>query len=60
MDQKIIKISLLQLVIMVVYLTITDYLFVVSKYPNPIGIGIWQWVLFIIHVISLALRYCNT
>ena len=51
MVQKIIKISLLQLLIMIIYLAITDYLFVVSKYPNPIGIGIWQWILFTIHVI---------
>ena len=51
MVQKIIKISLLQLLIMILYLAITDYLFVVSKYPNPIGIGIYQWILFILHII---------
>ena len=51
MDKKIIKISLLQLLIMIIYLGITDYLFVISKYPNPVGIGILQWLLFIVQVI---------
>jgi hypothetical protein len=47
----------LQLVISLLYLSITSYQFVKSDPPNPIGIGLLQWLLIIVHVLCVTIYY---
>lgn len=49
MLRYIIKCFALHLVIITVYLGFTSYEFTTSKYPNPIGVGLLQWVFIFLH-----------
>jgi len=40
----------LHLAIAVLYLGLTSYEFVASSYPNPMGVGIQQWLLIFAHI----------
>ena len=57
MKSLIVKVCSLHLLVLLVYLFVTSYLFVTGKDPNPIGIGLLQWILFFLHLI-LTLLFC--
>jgi hypothetical protein len=45
------KIFIVHILIATVYFGVTGYMFIHSKAPNPIGIGLQQWVCMILHLI---------
>lgn len=47
----------MQMVISLLYLSVTCYQFVKSDPPNPIGIGLLQWLLIIIHILLVVIWY---
>ena len=48
---------LINAIVSVAYLLITSILFVQRKQPDPIGIGILQWVCIAIHIIILIITF---
>jgi cation transport ATPase len=51
MRKYILKIIAIQLSIILLYLGMTSYEFVVSREINPIGVGLQQWALIILHLL---------
>jgi hypothetical protein len=49
MRKYVFKIVAIHLGIILIYLSFTSYEFVVSRELNPIGVGLQQWVLVILH-----------
>lgn len=47
----------MQLVISLLYLSITCYQFVKSEPPNPIGTGLRQWLFIILHILCVVIWY---
>lgn len=48
-----IKNFLLHLLIATSYLSISCYKFIHDKYPDPIGVGIMQWLFFLAHILAI-------
>ena len=46
-----------QLVIALLYISITCYRFVKSDPPDPIGTGLLQWVLLLLHLLTVVIYY---
>jgi hypothetical protein len=57
MAKYILKMTGVHLFVMLLYLTATSYEFVASPQPNPVGIGIQQWLLFIIQLVATAIIF---
>lgn len=57
MKKLLVKIFSLHLLVISIYLFVTSYLFITSKDPNPIGIGLLQWILFFLHLM-ITLLFC--
>lgn len=57
MKNIFVRIFSLHLFVVLLYLFVTSYLFVTGKDPNPIGIGLLQWILFFLHLM-LTLLFC--
>jgi hypothetical protein len=51
MRKYIFKSITIQLAIIIFYLGMTSYEFVVSQEINPIGVGLQQWALIILHLL---------
>lgn len=50
MNAYTIRVLIMHLVIASIYLSITSYLFVISKQPDPIGAGLRQWFFMVTHL----------
>jgi hypothetical protein len=48
----VVKVLTLHLFIVLLYVTITSYEFVADKFPNPIGIGLKQWLYVTLHLLA--------
>lgn len=51
MNAYTIRILILHLIIASIYLSITSYMFVISKQPDPVGAGLRQWFFMVMHLI---------
>jgi hypothetical protein len=51
MNAYALRILVLHLTIALIYLSITSYVFVISKQPNPVGTGLRQWFFMFMHLI---------
>ncbi len=45
----LLKAFFINLLIFIGYISITMIIFVLQRYPNPIGVGIWQTIFILIH-----------
>lgn len=51
------KAFFLQLLIVLIYLGISSYKFVVSKQPDPIEVGILQWIFVGMHILCVVIYF---
>ena len=56
-DRRWLATLLVNLAVAVSYLLVTSLMFVYKKQPDPIGIGTWQWVCIVIHLVLILLTY---
>jgi len=47
-----VKVFTLHLCIALLYLGITSFEFVVRKDPNPVGVGLQQWLCIVLHILA--------